>query len=98
MADPVWLNGQNVSQNSSSVAELEASGGSLEALGHTSQVFLVCLYSLTAFLAFAGNITVILVELFGKRTANNLRKLLINLATTDVLNGEKQTLILIRLN
>lgn len=59
----------------------------LEALNSNSQIFLVCLYSATSFAAFIGNVTVILVEAFGKQSATNLRKFLINLAISDIIIG-----------
>ena len=88
MADPVWLANSNftlILLNDSSGATTEIV--SLEAFGPGLQAFLITLYSLTTFLAFTGNSLVILVELFGKRSARNLRKFLINLAISDILIG-----------
>ena len=78
MADPIWL-----SKNNMTIIQFDGTNGStiqfdsLEALGPHAQVFLVILYSLTSLLAFSGNSLVILVELYGKRSAPNLRKFLI---------------------
>ena len=88
MADPVWLANSNftlILLNDSSGVSTEI--GSLEAFGPGLQAFLIILYSLTTFLAFTGNGLVILVELYGKRSARNLRKFLINLAISDILIG-----------
>lgn len=59
----------------------------LEALGRPIQAFLITLYSSTALLALIGNLTVIVVEIYGKKSAPNLRKFLINLAVSDILIG-----------
>ncbi|XP_022251604.1 probable G-protein coupled receptor 83 [Limulus polyphemus] len=56
----------------------------LEALGPDLQVFLIILYSLTAVLALGGNLTVILVLIFGKKSSRDLRVFLINLAASDI--------------
>ena len=61
--------------------------GRLEAFGPMGQTIMVLLYSLVTFLAFTGNTLVILVELYGKRSARNLQKFLINLAISDILIG-----------
>ncbi|XP_033606134.1 gastrin/cholecystokinin type B receptor isoform X3 [Cryptotermes secundus] len=45
---------------------------------------LVWIYSLTAALSVAGNVTVIVVLSFGKRSSGDLRAFLINLAVSDV--------------
>lgn len=83
--DPVWAANNNVSlvvfNNDSAAIQ------PLEALGPPGQFFLVTLYSLTSFLAFVGNVIVIFVEVFGKRSARTLRKFLINLAISDILIG-----------
>lgn len=55
--------------------------------GPTGQALMVTLYSLIAFLAFTGNMIVIFVELYGKRSARNLQKFLINLAISDLVNN-----------
>ncbi|KAG8192043.1 hypothetical protein JTE90_025309 [Oedothorax gibbosus] len=57
---------------------------SLEALGPKMQIFLIVLYSMTAMMALAGNATVIVVLLLGKRSSRELRIFLINLALSDV--------------
>ncbi|XP_076315750.1 QRFP-like peptide receptor [Tachypleus tridentatus] len=59
-------------------------GRQLEALGPDLQIFLIVLYSLTAFLALSGNFTVIVVLTFGKKSSRDLRAYLINLATSDI--------------
>ncbi|CAG2161982.1 unnamed protein product [Oppiella nova] len=88
MADPVWLANNNLTSvllrdSFGSTHEID----SLDAFGPGLQAFLITLYSLTTFLAFTGNSLVILVELYGKRSARNLRKFLINLAISDILIG-----------
>ncbi len=60
---------------------------SLEAVPFVYQIILIILYSLTAIIALLGNITVIIVETFGKQSAHNLRKFLINLAISDIIIG-----------
>lgn len=88
MADLVWLAKNNLSSvtlNDSSGEMIEID--SMEAFGPGMQAFLIVLYSLTSLLAFTGNSLVILVELYGKRSAKNLRKFLINLAISDILIG-----------
>ncbi len=59
----------------------------LEAVPFAYQIILISLYSLTATIALLGNITVIIVEIFGKQSAHNLRKYLINLAVSDIIIG-----------
>jgi Na+/H+ antiporter NhaA len=49
--------------------------------------FIVVVYTVSAFLAFSGNVIVIIVELFGKLTNANFRKFLINLAIADILTS-----------
>ena len=88
MADPVWLANNNLT----TISLNDSSGephvlDSMDAFGPGLQAFLITLYSLTTFLAFTGNSLVILVELYGKRSARNLRKFLINLAISDILIG-----------
>ena len=51
------------------------------------QKVLIFLYSLTSILALFGNLTVIVVEMVGKDTAQNIRKYLINLAVSDIIIG-----------
>nr|XP_027194434.1 neuropeptide Y receptor type 5-like [Dermatophagoides pteronyssinus] len=63
------------------VTELEAVPNRL------GQWFLISLYSLTSLLALIGNLTVIIVELYGKESAHNIRKYLINLAVSDITIG-----------
>ena len=85
--DPVWLNTQNITQaNESSEADL-LFRERLEALDAPMRAFMISLYSMTSFLAFLGNVVVIIVEICGKRSAKNLRKFLINLAISDILVG-----------
>lgn len=60
---------------------------SLEALDQGYQIFLVALYSLTSVSALLGNVTVILVEMYGRHSAHNLRYFLINLAISDIIIG-----------
>ncbi|CAG2110705.1 unnamed protein product, partial [Medioppia subpectinata] len=88
MADPLWLANNNfttilLNDSFGSTHEID----SLEAFGPRVQSCLITLYSLTAFLAFTGNSLVIMVEMYGKRSARNLRKFLINLAISDILIG-----------
>ncbi|XP_053202617.1 neuropeptide Y receptor type 5-like [Panonychus citri] len=54
------------------------------ALSEPLQIFLICLYSLTALLAFGGNITAIWVLMAGKRSSKELRIFLVNLAASDI--------------
>lgn len=56
----------------------------LDALQEPYQSFLVVLYSLTAILAFIGNVFAVLVLLIVKRTSHDLRKYLANLAVSDI--------------
>lgn len=51
------------------------------------QIFLIMLYSCTSFLALIGNLTVIIVELYGNESSPNIRKYLINLAVADIILG-----------
>ncbi|XP_069981112.1 prolactin-releasing peptide receptor-like [Penaeus vannamei] len=55
---------------------------SLEAVSEDVQVFLIVAYSLAAVLSLVGNITVILVLAFGRRSS--VRCYLINLAVSDI--------------
>ncbi len=57
----------------------------LELLDSPTRTSLVILYSTTSVIAFVGNLIVIIVETFGRRSAANLRKFLINLAISDIL-------------
>ncbi|UXI19206.1 39S ribosomal protein [Sarcoptes scabiei] len=87
MADPSWLDTNNITsvrlKTSTGTVEIQQ----LEAFGMFGQTFLVTLYSLTTFFALAGNTLVILVEIYGRRSARNLQKFLINLAISDLLLG-----------
>ncbi|XP_064457762.1 prolactin-releasing peptide receptor-like [Ornithodoros turicata] len=56
----------------------------MQALGNEFQAFLIALYSVTALLALAGNLMVIVVLVLGKRSSNELRLFLVNLALSDV--------------
>lgn len=91
--DPLWLNTMNItgdSFNQSSVnrsANFDPSLNQLEILDRPTRTGLVILYSTTGVLAFVGNVIVIIVEIFGRRSAANLRKFLINLAISDILFG-----------
>lgn len=77
MADPLWLTKNNMTTIQFGGTNGSIKFDSLEALGSHAQAFIVILYSLTSLLAFSGNSLVILVELYGKRSAPNLRKFLI---------------------
>jgi Na+/H+ antiporter NhaA len=66
--------------NTTNITEL----ASLEALERTPQIILIILYSTTAIVSFASNSTVILVLVFGKKSSNELKKFLINLAIADM--------------
>ncbi|XP_069944581.1 prolactin-releasing peptide receptor-like [Cherax quadricarinatus] len=55
---------------------------SLEAVSADVQVFLIFVYSLAAVLSLVGNVTVILVLAFGRRSS--VRCYLINLAVSDI--------------
>nr|XP_046919353.1 neuropeptide Y receptor type 5-like [Dermatophagoides farinae] len=94
--DPFWLNNMNITGNNNSTTT--ANNGSininnfddistLEILDRPTRTILVVLYSATSVLAFVGNILVIIVEIFGRRSAASLRKFLINLAISDILFG-----------
>ena len=54
-------------------------------LDHDSQMVLIVLYSLTTLLSVTGNILVILVFTFGRRSRSDLRGFLINLAIADLI-------------
>lgn len=51
------------------------------------QICLIILYSLSAVASFCGNLTVIIVLMYGRRSSSELRKYLINLAATDIIMG-----------
>nr|XP_018911135.1 PREDICTED: neuropeptide Y receptor-like isoform X1 [Bemisia tabaci]XP_018911136.1 PREDICTED: neuropeptide Y receptor-like isoform X1 [Bemisia tabaci] len=57
---------------------------SLEVLEPEFQVALILIYSLTATLSLTGNLTVVMILGFGKRSSGDLRLFLINLAVSDV--------------
>jgi Na+/H+ antiporter NhaA len=56
----------------------------LEALERIPQIILIILYSMTAIVSFVINSTVIFVLVFGKKSSNELKKFLINLAIADM--------------
>ena len=72
----------NVTKQDKYYNELDAY--ELEALDVMMQSVLVVVYSITAVLAFFGNVIVILVLTNGKRCPLSLRKFLINLSLADV--------------
>ena len=51
------------------------------------QAFLISLYSVTSFLALAGNAAVMIVAAVGRESAHTLRASLANLAVSDVVVG-----------
>ena len=57
----------------------------LESVPSQYQIIFVLLYSMTALIALFGNVTVIVVELTGKESNNQLKKYLINMAVGDVI-------------
>ncbi|XP_063865353.1 RYamide receptor-like isoform X2 [Scylla paramamosain] len=65
-----------------SLIDLERLFPSMEAVSADMQVFLIAVYSLAAALSLLGNVTVILVLAFGKRSS--VRCYLINLAVSDI--------------
>lgn len=92
--DPLWMVKQSMNSsenlafsnhttNSSDFHDPALS--SLELLDSPTRTSLVILYSTTSVIAFVGNLIVIIVETFGRRSAANLRKFLINLAISDIL-------------
>ncbi|XP_074601757.1 RYamide receptor-like isoform X2 [Brevipalpus obovatus] len=56
----------------------------IDAFDEPLQVFFIFLYTMTAVLALAGNITAIWVLMVGKRSSRDLRTFLVNLALSDV--------------
>ncbi|XP_067009026.2 RYamide receptor [Anabrus simplex] len=56
----------------------------LEMLEPSMQTALAYIYTLTAVISIAGNLTVIAVLSLGKRSSNDLRAFLINLAVSDI--------------
>lgn len=93
--DPFWLNTMNItgktSDNSVNLTTIHNNAfmdiSTLEILDRKTRIILVILYSTTSVLALFGNIIVIIVETFGRRSAASLRKFLINLAISDILFG-----------
>lgn len=75
----------NHSTNSSHSDFQDPAFSTLELLDSPTRTSLVILYSTTSVIAFVGNLIVIIVETFGRRSAANLRKFLINLAISDIL-------------
>lgn len=59
----------------------------LEAVPFEFQIFLIILYSISSLIALFGNLIVIIIEIYGKQSAHNLRKFLINLAVSDIIIG-----------
>ena len=51
------------------------------------QISLFFLYSLTSLLTLIGNSIVIIVQLYGIESAQNIRKILLNLAFADIITG-----------
>lgn len=97
MADLPWLTQMQLEKNGTffSSDKLNTTNATnnlvdlvrMEVFGTVGQAILVFIYSLASILALTGNTLVILVELYGKRSAKNLRKFLINLAISDLLMG-----------
>ena len=56
-------------------------------LSPSAQILFILLYGISIFLTFTGNTLVIFVELYGRRSARNLRKFLINLSISDIIYG-----------
>ncbi|RWS30852.1 neuropeptide FF receptor 1-like protein [Leptotrombidium deliense] len=55
-----------------------------EALSKRVQIFLICLYTVTAVVSLCGNITAIWVLFVGKRSSRELRIFLVNLSMSDI--------------
>lgn len=88
--DPAWLSmnitgdhGANGNSSNSSLLDLST----FALLDQTTRTCMVVLFSATSVLALVGNLIVIIVETFGRRSAANLRKFLINLAISDIVFG-----------
>ena len=89
--DPVWYSDKieltlneslmNRTHNESSAVK---SVQSLEAFRPSIQWALICLYSLTAVIAFCSHVTVIAVLYYGKKSSRELKKFLINLSLSDL--------------
>lgn len=92
--DPFWLNKMNITGDGGTINKTLSNSSQIILLDPTVEVLdlptrtcLVILYSITSVLAFFGNLIVIIVETFGRRSAANLRKFLINLAISDIVFG-----------
>ncbi len=81
--DPIWLSENAFNHNSSNQSNNELP--SLEALSHPYQVFLIVLYSITAFLSLGSNIITIIVLFKGERISSEIWKFLLNLSISDIL-------------
>lgn len=57
----------------------------IESVPEDYQIYLITLYTITSLIALIGNMTVIVVEIFGQNSAKNFRKFLINLAVSDII-------------
>jgi len=73
----------NVESSTGSTAELQP----LPYFSLPEQRLIIALCTITSVLSFLGNTIVIFVEIFGRRSARNLRKFLINLAISDIIYG-----------
>ncbi|XP_054157264.1 galanin receptor type 1-like [Oppia nitens] len=84
--DPIWVMTNNVTEAKlmGRTQDDTVVFTSLDALNRDLQIYLVILYSITAILAFVGNVTVIFVLSNGRRCPISLRKFLINLSLADV--------------
>lgn len=80
--DPIWLS-ENAVNNSTNVTSDNLP--TLEALSFPWQVFLITLYSTTAFFSLASNIITIIVLCKGERLSSELWKFLLNLSISDIL-------------
>jgi hypothetical protein len=70
--------------NESALDDCEYKLTSYEKFSPQITLFIECSYYMTSFLAFTGNVIVIIVALFGKLTNRNFRKFIINLAIADI--------------
>ncbi len=83
--DPIWASANNISSVRFGTTEDDTIVlNSLDALNSSLQTLLIILYSVTALLAFVGNVTVIFVLAHGKRCPMSLKKFLISLSMADV--------------
>ncbi|UXI23191.1 hypothetical protein NH340_JMT09134 [Sarcoptes scabiei] len=80
--DPLWLS----RINRTGIIENQQAY-SLEILDRPKRTLLIIIYTTSSIFALIGNTLVIIVELFGRRSAASLRKFLINLAISDILFG-----------